>query len=305
MKTFRATPNASIPALVLRDGVEVAVELKTDSEGRVGVYLEPAFDLPRLARAVDRVSIATADSDLAPTPSTDSFDTPAKALEIVPLGMIVSMNGQPIADFRALRDALFSLANATPAETAIDVRFELRDPSPEASTTVATTTLTSDDLARIRTLEFSFPIPETLFDPEFTVLSAGGDPLRAITMGFRQTVVMIEQVFLTIDRVSRGSVGVDQLQGPVGILHTGTQVASEGPMFMVFFLAMISVNLAVVNLLPIPIADGGLFLFLVYEKLRGRPPSIAFQNAAAMAGIALVAGLFLLTFYNDIGRLFS
>jgi regulator of sigma E protease len=116
---------------------------------------------------------------------------------------------------------------------------------------------------------------------------------------------MVEQVFLTIDRVSRGSVGVDQLQGPVGILHTGTQVASEGFMFMLFFLALISVNLAVVNLLPIPIADGGLFLFLLYEKFRGRPPSIAFQNAAAMAGIALVAGLFLLTFYNDLARLFG
>ena len=64
-------------------------------------------------------------------------------------------------------------------------------------------------------------------------------------------------------------------------------------------------NLAVVNALPIPIADGGLLLFLIYEKFAGRPPSIAFQNAAAMAGIAFVAGLFLLTFYNDLGRLFG
>jgi regulator of sigma E protease len=65
------------------------------------------------------------------------------------------------------------------------------------------------------------------------------------------------------------------------------------------------VNLAVVNLLPIPIADGGLFVFLMYERFVGKPPSIAFQNAAALAGIAFVAGLFLLTFYNDLGRLFS
>jgi regulator of sigma E protease len=112
-------------------------------------------------------------------------------------------------------------------------------------------------------------------------------------------------VFLTLDRVGRGSVGVEQLQGPVGILHTGTQVADEGFMYVLFFLALISVNLAVVNALPIPIADGGLFMFLMYEKIRGKPPSIGFQNAAAMAGIALVAGIFLLTFYNDIMRLFA
>ena len=76
-------------------------------------------------------------------------------------------------------------------------------------------------------------------------------------------------------------------------------------MYIVFFLALISVNLAVVNALPIPIADGGLFAFLIYEKIVGRPPSIAFQNGAAIAGIAFVACLFLLTFYNDIGRLLS
>jgi membrane-associated protease RseP (regulator of RpoE activity) len=46
-------------------------------------------------------------------------------------------------------------------------------------------------------------------------------------------------------------------------------------------------------------------MFLIYEKIRGKPPSIAFQNAAAMAGIALVAGVFLLTFYNDLMRLFA
>jgi regulator of sigma E protease len=142
-----------------------------------------------------------------------------------------------------------------------------------------------------------------IFDPNFTLLTADGNPLKAVAMGFRETLKMIEQVFLTLDRVGRGSVGVDQLQGPVGILHTGTKVADEGFMYMVFFLALISVNLAVVNALPIPIADGGLFLFLMYEKFRGRPPSIAFQNAAGVAGLALLGALFLVTFYNDLARL--
>ena len=74
-------------------------------------------------------------------------------------------------------------------------------------------------------------------------------------------------------------------------------------MYLVFFLAMISVNLAVLNFLPLPIVDGGLFLFLVYEKIRGRPPSIAFQNAAALIGLALIGTLFVVTFFNDVMRL--
>ncbi len=295
MKAFRAAPNATIPALVLRDGVETTVELKTDADGRVGVYLEAAFDHPQLARSVERI-----------TDGTNEFETAASALDTIALGRVLSLNGEAISDFVSLRSALINHAIASKdASGDLTLRIGLQDPSPTATPVETTLTLTPRDIATLQQLSNSFPIPASIFDPEFTVLSANGDPFKAIAMGFRQTVVMVEQVFLTIDRVSRGSVGVDQLQGPVGILHTGTQVASEGFMFMLFFLALISVNLAVVNLLPIPIADGGLFVFLMYERFVGKPPSIAFQNAAALAGIAFVAGLFLLTFYNDLGRLFS
>ncbi|MFM7134629.1 MAG: site-2 protease family protein [Planctomycetota bacterium] len=294
MKRFRAKPNAEIPARILRDGAPVEVALRTDGEGRVGVYLASAFDLPLLARPVER----TGEGD-------GSRDTPAAQLEIVPLGSIQSIDGAPVADFIAARARLVAIARETPAGEPREIRVGLLDPSPNAAPVEATCTLAAADLESLRGLGHAFPIPETIFDPEYTVLSADGNPLRAIAMGFRQTVITMEQVFLTIDRLFRRSVGVEQLQGPIGILHTGTQVADEGGMFLLFFLALISVNLAVVNALPIPIADGGLFLFLMYEKVTGRPPSIAFQNAAATAGILLVAGLFLLTFYNDIGRIFG
>jgi regulator of sigma E protease len=295
MRTFRAAPNATLPALLWRDGAEVAVDVRTDAKGRVGIYLGPAVDLPLLARAIP----ARFDAD------GNATDTAAKSVQSMPLATVLSIDGAPVANFAELRRQIGAIAHAAKEGESREIVLAFRDPSPEATPNTVRTTLTAEDLAGIRSLGAEFPIPEVLFDPEWTVLTANGDPLKAIAMGFRQTVTMVEQVFLTIDRVSRGSVGVDQLQGPVGILHTGTQVASEGFMFMLFFLALISVNLAVVNLLPIPIADGGLFLFLLYEKFRGRPPSIAFQNAAAMAGIALVAGLFLLTFYNDLARLFG
>lgn len=295
MRNFRAAPNATLPALLWRDGAEVAVDIRTDAKGRVGVYLGPATELAQLARPIE----TSYDAEGTAT------ETAAKSMQSMPLAKVLSVDGAPVANFLELRTKFGEIAHAAKEGESRVVVVGLRDPSPEAAPMEVRTTLSPTELARIRELGANFPIPEVLFDPEWTVLSANGDPLKAIAMGFRQTVVMIEQVFLTIDRVSRGSVGVDQLQGPVGILHTGTQVASEGFMFMLFFLALISVNLAVVNLLPIPIADGGLFLFLLYEKFRGRPPSIAFQNAAAMAGIALVAGLFLLTFYNDLSRLFG
>ena len=217
----------------------------------------------------------------------------------------MSIDGEAVASLTDLRAKLVARANSHPGDAPLAIRIGLRDPSPGSTPHETETMLAAADLKVLRGLGHSFPIPETYFDPEFTVLTANGNPVTAISMGFRQTVVMVEQVFLTIDRVFRGSVSANQLQGPVGILHTGTKVADEGFMYIVFFMALISVNLAVVNLLPIPIADGGLFVFLMYEKIRGKPPSIGFQNAAALADIALVVGLFLLTFYNDLTRLFG
>jgi regulator of sigma E protease len=111
--------------------------------------------------------------------------------------------------------------------------------------------------------------------------------------------------YLTLDRIFRGTVGVEQLRGPVGIVHLGSRVVDRGAMYLAFFLAMISVNLAVLNFLPLPIVDGGLFLYLLYERFTGNPPSVRFQNAATTVGLVLLGGLFLFTFYNDVMRLFT
>ena len=295
MAHLRSHPNETLPAVVLRDGKETEVSIHTDREARAGVYLEPAWDIARVAQSVDAVRGAGS--------GDGALETPAKALAALPLATVLSLDGEPVEDFREFRGKLIARAKAATAGQPLAIRVGMRDPSPEAQPHEATATLSADDVAALSALSSAFPIPETYFDPQFTVLSANGNPITAVSMGFHQTWVMVKQVFLTIDRVARGSVGADQLQGPVGILHTGTKVADEGFMYIVFFLALISVNLAVVNLLPIPIADGGLFLFLMYEKFAGRAPSIAFQNAAALTGIALVAGLFLFTFYNDIARL--
>ena len=298
MAHLRAHPGAELKAVVLRDGKETDVSIKTDRDGRVGVYLEGAWDLAMLAHSIDEARLG-GDADAEPAA------TPAKALAALPLGAVVSLDGAAVASLTDLRTKLVARAQAHAGDGPLAVRIGLRDPSPGSTPHETETLIGPADLRALRGLGYSFPIPETYFDPEFTVLTANGNPVTAISMGFRQTVVMVEQVFLTIDRVFRGSVSANQLQGPVGILHTGTKVADEGFMYIVFFMALISVNLAVVNLLPIPIADGGLFVFLMYEKIRGKPPSIGFQNAAALAGIALVAALFLLTFYNDLSRLFG
>ena len=72
----------------------------------------------------------------------------------------------------------------------------------------------------------------------------------------------------------------------------------------ILFLALISINLAVVNFLPIPVLDGGHMVFLIYEKLRGKPPSDQVRFIATICGLVIVLGLMVFGFWVDIRRLF-
>ena len=86
-----------------------------------------------------------------------------------------------------------------------------------------------------------------------------------------ETRDFILQFYVTLRRMVDGVVSYKNLMGPLGIFHAGTEFAYKGNDWLIWFLAMISANLAVVNFLPIPIVDGGLFMFLILEKIQGKP----------------------------------
>ncbi|VAX40752.1 Membrane-associated zinc metalloprotease, partial [hydrothermal vent metagenome] len=167
-----------------------------------------------------------------------------------------------------------------------------------------TTSIPPDQLARLHTLSWDLPFGTWVFQPESFLLQATG-PLDAIRMGINRTQRMMAMTYLTLARLVQGTVKVDNLKGPVGIAHLGTQVATRGYIWLIFFLGLISVNLAVVNFLPLPIADGGQFLMLLYEQIRGRPLPIPVQNAVTAVGLLMLVSIFLLVTYNDVARLFG
>ncbi len=128
------------------------------------------------------------------------------------------------------------------------------------------------------------------------------NPLEAAAWGVTETREMILQFYVTISRMFQGSVSYKNMMGPVGIVKAGAHFAFRGTDWLIWFLAMISANLAVVNFLPIPVVDGGLFLFLILEKIQGRPLSQRAQSIAQVIGLALILGVFLLVTYQDIVR---
>jgi regulator of sigma E protease len=111
------------------------------------------------------------------------------------------------------------------------------------------------------------------------------------------------QFYLTLRRMVQGSVAPSNAMGPVGIFTQGSKIADRGFDWLIWFLAMISANLAVVNFLPIPIVDGGLFVFLIVEKIMRKPLSARAQSIAQIVGLALIASVFLFVTYHDISRL--
>jgi regulator of sigma E protease len=277
----------SIRMLVLRGEQHTEREVWVGIDGRLGLEIGNAWDTPIIARPFARTGAA---------PGTP---TPIAALDLAPLTRIESVNGTSVGTWTDIFRAVQSAAIAGGAKLPITVL----PPGAVSASQRVDIVLTESTRASVAALKWRPALGSEWFESAEVVLAANGSPVRAIGMGFIETKKLVLMTYLTLDRLFRGTVGVSQLRGPVGIVHIGTRVADRGVTYLVFFMAMISVNLAVINFLPIPIADGGLMVFLIYEKLRGRPPSPAFQSGALVAGLVIVGLLFAVTFYNDVMRL--
>jgi len=137
-------------------------------------------------------------------------------------------------------------------------------------------------------------------------LLKGANAWEALQIGVHKTWYFILQVYTTINRMLfSGSVAVENLSGPLGIVSIGGQIARAGFVEFLFFMAIISANLAVINFLPLPIVDGGLMVFLLIEKIKGSPVSLRVQVATQVIGLFLIIGAFLFVTYNDVLRIWG
>jgi len=141
-----------------------------------------------------------------------------------------------------------------------------------------------------------------LFDPDSRVEKAD-NALGAIEMGFRDTHRQIMYVYMTLRGLAARTIPVDSIGGPLEIGKLAYFVAQQDFWKYVFFLAFISVQLAVLNFLPLPVLDGGHMVFLVYEKLRGKPASEGVRVGATYAGLLLLGCLMIFVLVLDIRRL--
>jgi regulator of sigma E protease len=128
-------------------------------------------------------------------------------------------------------------------------------------------------------------------------------PLAAVAEGARRTWTMSVLTLDSLKKMLFGELSVKNLSGPITIAKVAGASAQSGVGDFLNFLAYLSISLGVLNLLPIPVLDGGHLLFYLVEWVRGRPLSEKVQGWGVQIGISLVVGVMLLALVNDLGRL--
>jgi len=129
------------------------------------------------------------------------------------------------------------------------------------------------------------------------------NPASALWMGLSKTVEAVKVTYLGMAMMIRSPVeNKEHLGGPIRIVEIAGDFASVGIKSFLFLMAMISVNLGVLNLLPIPVLDGGHIFFLCVEAMKGSPLSWKKMEVAQMVGLALLLSLMVFVSYNDIMR---
>jgi regulator of sigma E protease len=136
------------------------------------------------------------------------------------------------------------------------------------------------------------------------VITEHFNPLQAVVKGTEQTWKVIDLTFMSLVKMVQRVVPMDSVGGPIMIAKMAGEMADAGSSSFLAFMALLSINLGVLNLLPVPVLDGGHLLFYLMKLIFRRPVPQKVREYAQQVGMVLLLGLMVLAFYNDIIRYF-
>lgn len=236
---------------------------------------------------------------------------PADKAGIQPGDTIVSINGSAVANWQAMADAITQSNGKTLAVT-----LSRPDMAPQADDQTRADESAQPEQGMIISVELT---PErstrkTIFGEEESAWLIGirnSGAVRLVQHGFAdaaiagagQTADMVSLTWQSFVKLAERVVPLDQVGGPIMIMQMVGKQAHEGLAGLLALAALISINLGILNLLPIPVLDGGQIVFCLWEIIFRRPLNARLQDYAMRAGIALLVALMLLATYNDLWRI--
>ncbi|MFA5602149.1 MAG: RIP metalloprotease RseP [Bacilli bacterium] len=156
-------------------------------------------------------------------------------------------------------------------------------------------------------------IPKKITEDETTYYKIGISPksikkyglIPAVKYAVNKTGSLFKTMFIVIKNLITGDLGLNRLSGPVGIYNVVGESAAAGFENILYLIAFLSINIGFINLLPIPAFDGGRLLFLIIEKIKGKPVNSKVENYIHAVGFVLLIGLLLVVTWNDISKIFG
>ena len=269
------------------DGAEPALRLLVERAGHRRELRAPATKDERAAFARD-VAIGADMDDTVVMPAEDGA---ARAAGVLPGDRILAIDGDSVSRWQELQERVRAADGKT---LVLLVEREGADgskaPKP-LSLAVEPKRPQLHDYGYTRQIERM----------RHEVRAAGfGDAMR---LGSVCAMDLVKQLYVTTKRLMTGEVAASNLGGIIQISRVSYQNTQWGLPRFLYFLALLSINLAFVNVLPIPVLDGGHLLFLLIEKIKGSPVSVRVFQYSQVLGLVLVLALVVFVTYNDILRL--
>ncbi|MCD8549391.1 MAG: sigma E protease regulator RseP [Shewanella xiamenensis] len=206
---------------------------------------------------------------------------------------LVAINGQQYTDWQAFVDIIQHSAN-------VPVELTVRRNGEQFAISVTPASVKNSDGKDIGVLGVS---PAQAQWPENMRLQLEYGPIESFAIAADKTWQLVVVSFKMIGKLFTGDVSVKNLSGPISIAQGAGSSANYGLVYFLGFLALISVNLGIINLLPLPVLDGGHLLYYFVEVITGKPVSEKVQEIGFRFGAALLLMLMSIALFNDFARL--
>jgi len=217
-------------------------------------------------------------------------DTPAWKAGIIKDDVVLSINGKSITHWEDVK-TIVPKSKGNPLDIVVN-----RD-GRELNFHVTPKTLATKNLFGETLNNFAIGVaPAGEFITEYYT------PLQAVAKGTTQTIAVIDITIKSVIKMFQRVIPLDNVGGPIMIAKMAGEQASAGGANFLAFMALISINLGLLNLLPVPVLDGGHIVFYLWEIVFGKPMNLKVREYAQQIGLVLILALMTLAIYNDIVR---